>query len=102
MHIVVHSRALLKQLQLVARASTTKGTLPACEHVLLGATVDGLHMRCTNLNVHVSSFINGETHTTGYVCVPAARLIRALRNMPDEHIRLQANNDGSLTILTTT
>jgi DNA polymerase-3 subunit beta len=102
MHIVVHSRALLKQLQLVARASTTKGTLPVYEHVLLEAAADGLHMHCTNLNVHVRSFIDGETGTTGRVCVPAARLIRALRNMPDEHIRLVANKNGSLTILTTT
>jgi DNA polymerase-3 subunit beta len=102
MHIVVHSRTLLKQLKLVARASTTKGTLPVYEHVLLEATNDGLHMHCTNLNVHVRSFVDGETHTTGRVLVPAARLVKALRNMPDEHIRLVANKNGSLTILTIT
>ncbi len=100
MDITVHSRTLMQHLTLVGRTAPTKPAMQVLRCVHIAATKAELALWCTDLTTHIRSRMEAEGKKPGAVVVPVPRLLRVLRLLPPQHIRLTSNKIGHLTIST--
>ncbi|HTL70594.1 MAG TPA: DNA polymerase III subunit beta [Candidatus Eisenbacteria bacterium] len=92
MKITTSKDALLKGIQAVQNAVSTKTTLPILSHILLDAKKDGLKLVATDLEIGVTVLIEGEVSEEGAITVPARKFSEIIKELPGQlpiHITLK-------------
>lgn len=84
MKITTTKDALLKGIQAVQNAVSTKTTLPILSHVLLDAKKDGIKLVATDLEIGVSVKIEGDVIDEGAITVPARKFSEIIKELPSQ------------------
>src|SRR5690349_12453092 len=91
MKIVTSKDALLKGIQAVQNAVSTKAALPILSHILLEAKKDGIRLVATDLEIGVSVKVEGEVSEEGAITLPARKFSEIVKE-------LQSQSSISITI----
>jgi len=83
MQIVCSKAELLKGIQIVQSAVSSKSTLPVLSHVLIETKTNQLKLAATDLEVGVRSFIKAEVVKEGALTVPAKTFSDFVKTLPD-------------------
>lgn len=84
MKITTSKDSLLKGIQAVQNAVSSKSTLPILSHVLLEAKKDGIKLIATDLEIGVSVLIEGEVSEEGAITIPARKFSEIIKEMPPQ------------------
>ncbi len=74
---------LLKGIQAVQNAVSTKNTLPILSHILLEAKKEGVKLTSTDLEIGVSVRVEGEVLEEGAITVPARKFSEIVKELPN-------------------
>ncbi len=99
MQIVCSKAELLKGIQTVQAAVSTKSTLPVLSNILLETMTNQLKLASTDLQVGVRCIINAEIVKEGALTVPAktfSEFVRTLRE--DQEIEINASESSRIEI----
>ena len=99
MNISVGKEELMKGIQVVNGAVSSKNTLPILGNILLEAQTGSLKLTATDLDIAVTCSIPAETQETGVITVPAKRFGEIVREMvSDQPVRIQAKKNFAVQI----
>lgn len=92
MKISTSKDSLLKGIQIVQNAVSTKSTLPILSHILLEASKTGIKLIATDLEIGVSVRIDGTVSEEGAITLPARKFSEMIKELPtqtDIHITIK-------------
>jgi DNA polymerase-3 subunit beta len=98
MHIRVERDAFVDALTPVQGVVEAKKTLPILSHLLLEASLDGVWLFGTDLDVGVRRGLVAEVLTPGTVALSAKKLYEIARELPRAPVELQADADLQVAI----
>jgi DNA polymerase III subunit beta len=83
---------LLKGIQIVQNAVSSKNTLPILSHILLEAKKNEIRLTATDLEIGISMKVEGEVIEEGAFTVPARKFSEIIKELPSEaaiHVSLK-------------
>ncbi len=83
---------LLKGIQIVQNAVSSKNTLPILSHILIEAKKNEIRLTATDLEIGISMKVDGEVIEEGSFTVPARKFSEIVKELPSEasiHISLK-------------
>src|SRR3989338_201711 len=92
MKINTNKNNLLRGIQVVQNAVSSKNTLPILSHILLEAKKNEIHLTATDLEIGISVKIDGEIIEEGAITVPARKFSEIVKELPSQqpiHISLK-------------
>jgi DNA polymerase III subunit beta len=95
MKIKTYKDSLLRGIQVVQNAVSSKNTLPILSHVLLEAKKGEIHLTATDLEIGISVKVDGDVVEEGAITVPARKFSEIVKELPPQeniHITLKKNN----------
>lgn len=99
MKIITTKDALLKGIQVVQNAVSSKNTLPILSHILIESKKEGIRLTATDLEIGVSIKIDGEVLEEGAITVPAKKLSEIIKELPQQNkINISVKKSNSITI----
>jgi DNA polymerase-3 subunit beta len=99
MQIVCSKPELLKGIQIVQSAVSTKSTLPVLSNILLETKSNQLKLASTDLEVGVRTFIKAEVVKEGALTVPAKTFSDFIRTLADgQEIKINVENAARMEI----
>lgn len=81
---------LAKGLSIVARAVSTRSTLPVLGNILLEAKSGQLRLAATNLEIGINCWISAKVDDEGAITVPARLLLDLINGLPPERVDMEA------------
>lgn len=84
MKISTSKDSLLKGIQAVQNAVSTKSTLPILSHILLEAGKGGIKLVATDLEIGVSVRIEGNVSEEGAITLPARKFSEMVKELPSQ------------------
>ena len=75
---------LLRGIQIVQNAVSSKSTLPILSHILLEAKKEGIKLTATDLEIGVSVLVQGEVFEEGAITVPARKFSEIIKELPSQ------------------
>ena len=75
---------LLKGIQIVQNAVSSKNTLPILSHILIEAKKQELTLTATDLEVGISIKVDGEVQEEGAITVPAKKFSEMIKELPGD------------------
>lgn len=94
MKFIASSSALLKQIQQVGGVISSNSVLPILEDFLFLIGQNQLTIIATDLETTMRVSFEVESREEGRVCIPARILLDTLKNLPDQPLTLDINNDS--------
>lgn len=91
MKFTVASSALLKHLHALRGAIGNRNTMPILDYFLFSVQGTQLTVTADDLETTVTSSMPVEVKAEGLVCIPAKRLMNALRVLPAQHITIDVD-----------
>ncbi|MBI3252438.1 MAG: DNA polymerase III subunit beta [Candidatus Omnitrophica bacterium] len=99
MKISVSKENLLRGIQAVQNAVSTKSTLPILSHILLEAKKNEIRLTATDLEIGVSIKIDGEVAEEGAITVPARKFSEIIKELhPQKPIHISVKKGQSIQI----
>jgi len=98
MQIVCSKSELIKGIQTVQSAVSTKNTLPVLSNILLETKTNQLKLASTDLEVGVRCLIKAEIVKEGALTVPAKTFSDFVRTLPDKEISIKAEESTKIEI----
>lgn len=99
MKITTSKDSLLKGIQIVQNAVSSKSTLPILSHVLIEAKKQEITLTATDLEIGVSVKIDGEVLEEGSLTVPARKFSEIVKELhPQNQINITLKKNQSITI----
>ncbi|OGS20925.1 MAG: DNA polymerase III subunit beta [Elusimicrobia bacterium RIFOXYA2_FULL_39_19] len=105
MNIKVNKETLLRGIQIVETAVSTKTTLPVLSNFLIevvksndGSENSQIKLVSTDLEIAVSCFIEGKVKTGGGITIPAKRFGSILRELPNQEIEIKTDDKHQVDI----
>src|SRR3989338_11317699 len=90
---------LLKGIQVVQNAVSSKSTLPILSHILIEAKKQEIKLTATDLEIGVSMRIDGEASEEGAITVPARKFSEIIKELPSQNpITISLKKGQSITI----
>ena len=92
MKIKTNKDSLLRGIQVVQNAVSSKNTLPILSHILLEAKKNEIHLTATDLEIGISVKVDGEVIEDGVTTVPARKFSEIIKELPAQeniHITLK-------------
>ena len=93
MKAMIPQPTLAAGLQLAARLTNTRSTLPILAMVLLTADENGLHLAATDLEVSVRLHLEAQVEKAGSICVPARTFADLVNTFSPEQVALSLKKD---------
>ena len=84
MKIKTTKDALLRGIQIVQNAVTSKSTLPILSHILLEAKKNEIHLTATDLEIGISMKVEGEVSEEGSITVPARKFSEIIKELDSQ------------------
>ncbi len=100
MWITCHQPALLKSIQLVSRAISTRTTMPILGNVLLETTKNGVKLIATDLELAIQVEIATEVQEAGQITLPARILSEIIGNLSESTIEIKVKEQTTQTEIT--
>ena len=98
MKITTSKDSLLKGIQIVQNAVSSKSTLPILSHVLIEAKKQEITLTATDLEIGVSVKIDGEVLEEGSLTVPARKFSEIVKELhPQNQINITLKKNQSIT-----
>lgn len=94
MWVTCSQTSLLKGVQLVNRAVSTRTTMPILGYILLETMKTGLRLTATDLELAIQVEIDAEVKKGGQVTLPARILAEIVGNLPEATVELK-HEDGA-------
>jgi DNA polymerase-3 subunit beta len=88
MNVSVMQENLVRGLQTVSRAVSTRATLPVLANVLLKTENSGIKLTTTNLEIGINCWVPGKVTEEGEITVPARLLTDLVASLPNQRIDL--------------
>ncbi len=88
MNVSVMQENLVRGLQTVSRAVSTRATLPVLANVLLKTESSGVKLTATNLEIGINCWVPGKVTEEGEITVPARLLTDLVASLPNQRIDL--------------
>ncbi len=99
MKITTSKEYLLKAIQTVQNAVSSKSTLPILSHILLEAKKDGIKLTATDLEIGMVARMEGEVVEEGAITVPARKFSEIVKELPsDNPINISLKKGQSISI----
>jgi len=95
MKLSANRTSLLSELQLVARAASTRSAIPALGGVLLNAENGALRLAATDTEMALTSTATAAIDQAGSILLPARLLLDVVRVTDGETVTLEGTPDGS-------
>ena len=90
---------LLKGIQAVQNAVSSKSTLPILSHILIEAKKQEIKLTTTDLEIGVSVKVEGEVSEEGAITVPAKKFSEIIKELPSQNpINISVKKGQSITI----
>ncbi len=89
MWIMCNQAALLKGVQLVSRAISTRTTMPILGNILLETTKNGARLVATDLELAIQVEITAEVQEGGQITLPARILSEIINNLPEASVEIK-------------
>ena len=92
MKIDTTKESLLKGIQVVQNAVSSKNTLPILSHILIEAKKNEIRLTATDLEIGISMKVEGEVIEEGSFTVPARKFSEIVKELPGDiqiHISLK-------------
>ena len=90
MNLRIEQYELFEQLQLLGGAVAPKTTLPILSNVMIVADAyNGIQLEATNLEIGISTKVNGHVDEEGTITVSAKKLAEIVRILPSEEVTLK-------------
>ena len=93
MKIIVPLSELSKKMNAISSVVPGKTTMPILSTVLVNADKDGIHFSATDLDISVTSKINGEMAEEGSIAVPAKKLAEIVKSLSSGEVTFQATGE---------
>lgn len=88
MKVIVQQQQLAHGVSVVARAVTSRSTLPVLSNILLKTDEGRLRLSATNLELGISAWIGARVMEEGGLTVPARTFVDMVSNLPNEEVTL--------------
>ena len=75
---------LLKGIQVVQNAVSSKNTLPILSHILLEAKKTGIYLTATDVEIGISIKVPGEVIEEGAITIPARKFSEIIKELPPQ------------------
>lgn len=99
MKITTSKDSLLKGIQIVQNAVSSKNTLPILSHILIEAKKQEIKLTATDLEIGVSVKVEGEVSEEGAITVPAKKFSEIIKELtPQIPINISLKKGQSITI----
>ncbi len=85
MKISTTKDSLIKGIQAVQNAVSTKTTLPILSHILIDAKKEGVRLIATDLEIGVTVRIEGEVQEEGAITVPARKFSEIIKELQNQN-----------------
>lgn len=99
MKIICTKSSLLKGVNIVLKAVSTKTTMPILECILIDATTDIIKLTANDLELGIETVIEGEVTEKGMIALSAKMFSEIVRKLPDNHITLESDNNLQISII---
>ena len=84
MKIQTTKDSLLKGIQIVQNAVTSKSTLPILSHILLEAKKNEINLTATDLEIGISVKVEGEVSEEGSITIPARKFSEIIKELSSQ------------------
>lgn len=99
MKIQTTKDSLLKGIQVVQNAVSSKGTLPILSHILIEAKKNEIRLTATDLEVGITAKIDGEVVEEGAIAVPARKFSEIAKELSSTHtVQVSVKKGQSISI----
>jgi DNA polymerase III subunit beta len=99
MKLTTSKDALLKGIQTVQNAVSTKTTLPILSHILVEAKKDAVRLVATDLEIGMTAIVDGEVSEEGAITVPARKFSEIVKELPGQSpIQITVKKSNAVTI----
>jgi len=88
MKVTVQQQQLAHGVNVVARAVTSRSTLPVLSNILIKTDQGRLRLSATNLELGISAWIGAKVSEEGGLTVPARTFVDMVSNLPSEEVIL--------------
>jgi DNA polymerase-3 subunit beta len=99
MEFTIERDEFYRGLQRAQGVVSSKGAMPILANVLINATLDGITLFATNLDIGLKGSYRGTVATAGSTTVQAKKLHDILRELPSGEIQVKEDDDGRLRII---
>lgn len=98
MKLSIARGALLDSLSVVAKALSSRTTLPILSGILLTAEADSIVLRATDLEISIRDQAPADVEESGSVVVPGRLLADVVRKMPDVAIHIETTSFDKVSV----
>ena len=98
MKFIVSSSQLLKQLQLLGGVINSNNTLPILDNFLFELSKNQLKISASDLETTMSSIIEVESNSSGFIAVSARILLDTLKTFPNQPLTFKTEKEGIIEI----
>ncbi|MFZ3150996.1 MAG: DNA polymerase III subunit beta [Anaerolineaceae bacterium] len=88
MKAIVNQQQLSHGVGIVARAVTSRSTLPVLSNILVKTDAGRLKLSATNLELGISTWIGAKVQEEGGVTIPARTFVDLVSNLPSDEVTL--------------
>src|ERR1051325_5962558 len=99
MKLTISKEQMLQGLQAVQNIVSTRTTLPVLSNVLLRAEGGRLDLTATDLDVTISSAVEGSVEKAGAVTLPAKKLLGIVKELPTPQIDIEVDEKHTCRIV---
>ncbi len=93
MQIICPQAELLRAVQIVNRAVSTRTTMPILSNILLETTKDGVKLTATDLELGIQTVTGATVEKGGAVTLPARLLVEIVSSLPQAPVRLRVEDN---------
>ena len=100
MKVSISRNSLQSALQLLAKATPTRSTIPILNSVLFSARKEGLEMRTTDLEITIVTQMDAVVSEEGGAAMPHRTLMDITNALPETDIAIEVNEDQRVVMKT--
>lgn len=89
---------LLKGVNIVSKAVTTKSSMPILECILIDASTNDIRLTGNDTELAIETTIEGEIEEEGAIAIDAKILSDIVRKLPDNEIKIETEDNYKITI----
>ena len=93
MKVKVEKEIILKGIQAVQNAVSSKSTLPILSNLLLDTQKNRLNLFCTDLELGINTTIPAEVIRPGSISIPVKKMGDIIKELPDKEILLEVSQN---------
>lgn len=99
MKIICNKSSLLKGVNIVSKAVSSKTTLPILECFLIEAGRDSIKMTANDMELGIETIVEGNIQEVGTIAIDAKLFSEIIRKLPDNDVTISTNDNYEVSIV---